>query len=1187
MDNNPKQSVVNSVGGQIASTWKSGKQPDVERLLHQSSDFASLSDDDQREAVISLLRLEIDLRRQSGQPLEVSHLAERFPKLDRADIESLVAQPALPPMAGEPQLPERFEMLEEVGRGGIGSVWRVNDTRMGRQLAIKLLLSRFRNSQQANERLKRESLLAGSLQHPGIPPVHEFGTMVDGAVYFSMKLVEGQTLGKMLAKRESGANDRSSMLNIFEQVAQTMAYAHEQGVIHRDLKPHNIMVGRFGEVQVMDWGMAKRLGQNDGPSQDRNKTAAPFTSTSQTPTMTNHGDDTPNVSMNSSIIDPLNSLTQAGDVLGTPAYMAPEQARGEIADLSPASDVFGLGAILFEILTGSRLYGSETGSQNVLTQAAEGAVEPSLRKLDELVVDERLASLCRRCLQPQAADRPPTASHIAEEITDYFRSVQDRLKQVELEKRSVEVRVAEERKRRRLAIFLGSAIAAAVLAGLLGVLWQRNNALSSAAEAKQSAKGYADVLDIVTKSFNSVNPLEGSDAQMTAREVLLNTVGYLNDSDLDDEGRMMLLAKLSTCFRAIGEYDVAVPTAEACLELTNAKLGPDHPDTYQAINNLGAIYTKTGRLDEAIPLLKQTLTRRMEKLGEDHPDTITSMEDLASCYTLADRSVEAIPILEEVLAARRDIVGIDHPDTKGTMDILAAAYLDAPKSNLDSLVSINNLAASYILSGQHLKALRMWEDTLDAFEHSLGENHPTTLMFSHNMVVALVQAGYAKEGVQLGERTLAGRVKKLGADHPETMQSMNNLAQAYERAGQFEDAVKLFQRTVSAYEQKMGAAHTSTLTAIIGLGNSLRQVGRIDEAISLLETHRMVAEEAFGPGHHLSVTCINNLCAAYSEAGKSQDALRLGKQVLVLRKANQGMQHPGTLFAMNNLATFYMRANLPEEALSLIDEAFRASIELHGPTHPDTLYFSNNLAEANRRAGNLKAAQSLFEKTLAAQQENLGEDHPDTLRSMNGLAHTLNDLGQSEKSVAAYIRVLGIRKSKLGSDHPDTLYSMHGLAGALRDSGRSQKAISLFQTVLLKRRATLGKEHPRTIQSLNELVWMQATMEGAEVTPKLLEAMRQACEKLPRPNFLRTLAYAEYGASNYQAAIDAAQLIPESELNIDPISQGILAISYLRLGATDAAQTHKEKFDTLPKPSRMMAYDTQSLVELIDGAFRD
>ncbi|MEM7314577.1 MAG: tetratricopeptide repeat-containing protein kinase family protein, partial [Planctomycetota bacterium] len=888
------------------------------------------------------------------------------------------------------------------------------------------------------------------------------------------------------------------------QVAQTMAYAHEQQVIHRDLKPHNIMVGRFGEVQVMDWGMAKRLGEtNDIDESHVAANAQVSRSGSLTPTVTNHADATPNLSMNSSLVDPLMSLTQAGDVLGTPAYMAPEQARGEIAALSPASDVFGLGAMLFELLTGSRLYESPDGAQQVLAMAAEGAVEPSLKKLDSLDIDPRIVELCKKCLKPEMAQRLPTASHVAAEVTAYREGVELRLKQAELDRRSAEVRVAEERKRRRMAIFLTGTIAAAVLAGLLGVLWQRNAAIASANKAEKSAKGYSDVLDIVEKSFESVNPSQGANAAMPARDVLLNAFENLKQSDLDDEGRIVLLTKLSTCFMTIGEYKVAIPCAKANVELTTAKLGPDHPTTMLAVNNLGAIYAKAGMAKEAAPLLEKTLAQRTAQLGEDHPDTLTSQEDLASCYIVAERFDDAVKMLEIVLEARRDLKGLDDPETRNTMDSLAMAYQDASDTDIDSLNSITNLVAAYITSGQHLKALRMWEKTLKNFEDTAGANHPITLMYSHNMVVALVKAGLAQEGVELGEKTVKGRIEKLGADHPDTLQSMNNLAQAYERVGDFEKAVELYQQTVDGYTRKLGATDTNTLIPVIGLGNALRQAGRTDEAIELLEKHAEITKQAFGVDHHIAITCVNNLASAYSDAGQNDDAILLGNEVVALRKAKQGMRDRGTLISMNNLATFQMRAGKPEEAARLIRQAFEIAIEMFGPNHQDTLYFSNNLSEATRRIGKFDEARTLYEKTLAGQKAALGEDHPDTLRTINGLAHTLHQLGQLEESMTLYRQTLKMRRKILGDEHPDTLYSMHGIAGVARDAGQKEAALKIFRRTLAGRQKRLGNDHPRTAETLYQTVLMLLGSQNPVLEDSLLSSLRSACERHPKPEYLR------------------------------------------------------------------------------------
>jgi serine/threonine-protein kinase len=230
----------------------------------------------------------------------------------------------------------RYVLLGEVGQGGMGTVLRVRDPELGRDLAIKLLRGECRDHPEMLRRFIEEAQIGGQLQHPGIVPVHELGQLPDGRPFFTMKLVKGRTLADLLAERASPRHDLPRFLGVFEQVCQTVAYAHARGVIHRDLKPANVMVGAFGEVQVMDWGLAKVL-VGEG-RRDRRANGAPASAIRTVRT------------------EAAGAASQAGTVAGTPAYMAPEQALGTVDQLDERSDVFGLGAILCEILTGQPPY---------------------------------------------------------------------------------------------------------------------------------------------------------------------------------------------------------------------------------------------------------------------------------------------------------------------------------------------------------------------------------------------------------------------------------------------------------------------------------------------------------------------------------------------------------------------------------------------------------------------------------------------------------------------------------------------------------------------------------------------------------------------------------------------------------------------------------------------------------------
>ncbi len=204
----------------------------------------------------------------------------------------------------------RYHLLGEIARGGMGVVLKGRDEDLGRDLAVKVLLEKHRDNAELVRRFIEEAQIGGQLQHPGIVPVYELGQLPDRRLYIAMKLVKGRTLAALLEARRDPAEDRARLLQVFEQVCQTMAYAHSCGVIHRDLKPSNVMVGNFGEVQVMDWGLAKVLGQ--GGVADEEKSLRDRVEPDAIRTMRTGSEA---------------GESRAGSVLGTPAYMAPEQAR--------------------------------------------------------------------------------------------------------------------------------------------------------------------------------------------------------------------------------------------------------------------------------------------------------------------------------------------------------------------------------------------------------------------------------------------------------------------------------------------------------------------------------------------------------------------------------------------------------------------------------------------------------------------------------------------------------------------------------------------------------------------------------------------------------------------------------------------------------------------------------------------
>jgi formylglycine-generating enzyme required for sulfatase activity len=377
----------------------------------------------------------------------------------------------------------RYVLRDEIARGGMGVVFRATDTVLDREVAVKVLQQRFEAGSAVARRFIDEARITGQLQHPGIPAVHDLGTLPDGRPFLAMKLIKGQTLDERLRDRADPTADRGGLAAVFEQVCQAVGYAHAHGVIHRDLKPANVMVGSFAEVQVMDWGLAKVLANR--PREQL--TAAPEETTAETEIRSLRESD--------------GSETQAGSILGTPAFMPPEQAAGAVHLIDERSDVFGLGAILAVILSGQPPFVGQT-AEDVRVLSAQGKVEDCFARLNACGADPDIVALCQKCLAAEKSARPANGGAVAQAVASLRAAADERARQAELDRVKAEgdkvaaelrikgeqQKVEEQRRRRRvqlaLAGFVAVVLAGAGIATVL-VIEQRTKD-KVAAEQKQS-----------------------------------------------------------------------------------------------------------------------------------------------------------------------------------------------------------------------------------------------------------------------------------------------------------------------------------------------------------------------------------------------------------------------------------------------------------------------------------------------------------------------------------------------------------------------------------------------------------------------------------------------------------------------------------------------------------------------------
>ncbi|WP_417730502.1 protein kinase domain-containing protein [Rosistilla oblonga] len=387
----------------------------------------------------------------------------------------------------------RYQIDEEIGRGGMGVVVSVRDRHLQRQLAMKIVLPDRGDVDALEERFIEEAQIAGQLQHPGIVPVHDIGRLDDQRLFFTMKLVKGETLSKRLRNRASLVENQSKWIGIFEQVCQALAFAHTKRVIHRDLKPSNVMVGRFGEVQIADWGLAKVLsapGPSDSSAPSSLEDDASTEVSVTEPIPPDHADtydqsvvQTIRVGGNEELsgagdddVQEAHLFSQAGNVLGTVAYMPPEQALGRNDQVDCRSDVFSLGGILCEIMTGQPPYNAESRTDRHL-MAVRGDLTACFERIANSPYDDALKELAYNCLACDPNDRPDDAEEVSLRVGQHLESISQRLREAQIQRAAADARLEEvartakaERQRRRMT-GIATSLATVLLVTLVSAIY--------------------------------------------------------------------------------------------------------------------------------------------------------------------------------------------------------------------------------------------------------------------------------------------------------------------------------------------------------------------------------------------------------------------------------------------------------------------------------------------------------------------------------------------------------------------------------------------------------------------------------------------------------------------------------------------------------------------------------------------
>jgi eukaryotic-like serine/threonine-protein kinase len=754
-------------------------------------------------------------------------------------------------------------MLEEIGRGGMGVVYRARDLALDREIAIKVLTNAFVPGSSVAARFVQEARITGQLQHPGIPAVHQTGTLPDGRPYLAMKLIRGRTLEALLKDRTDAAPDHGRFLAVFESVCQAVGYAHAHGVIHRDLKPANIMVGAFGEVQVMDWGLAKEL---------RN---------SERGMRTSDGDASEAEDRNS-------DFTASGSVLGTLAYMPPEQATGAVERVDARSDVFGLGAILCVILTGRPPYVA-TATETTRQLAVRADLAGAFLRLDERTADPELVALCKRCMSVEPADRPVDAGAVADAVARMRAAAADRARQAELDMRAAVVRSAEERKRRRLAMIAAGIVMAVMMTGAGAALWQARRAdraridavteagnARTAEEKERIARGEADrqkdqavrqeKAATTTKDFlKSVLLLSGAQKQLavagqanhdlTLREALV-LAAKLIDGRFADQPLIEaeLRATIGSALEQVGAYTEAEPFVRAALALYERELGPDHLRTLDCAHSLAVMDHHLGRIDSALPLFERIARGRERQLGPDHWSTLAAQCQLGFALTACRRLDEAEPLLVRVRDASERVTGRD-------------SYV--------ALFATYSLGLVHHNRGWFDRAEPCFRRSAEGFGKLLAPDHPHALES-----VSLLGHGYLRRGMMdearpLLERASRTRDRILGPKHPDALASAIYLAFYYDETARGTDADPLWLRVYADRDRLPEWALNTWMPhwAQVRVGSQRAAEKKYEEAERMmLDGYRALVTKSPSPSAVLG--SIDFLVALYADTDRPAEAAR-------------------------------------------------------------------------------------------------------------------------------------------------------------------------------------------------------------------------------------------------------------------------------------------------------------------------
>ena len=820
----------------------------------------------------------------SGDPALKSEL-ERL--LEAQSIRDEFLEPL--PRAAEPGVPQpdslvgerigAYELTELIASGGMGEVYLAlrADGQFSSRAAIKVIRPGLATSELLS-RFQAERQTLASMNHPNIARLLDGGATLDGRPYLVMEFVEGRPIDQYCDAQGCSVAGR---IELFRKICEAVQYAHQNLVVHRDLKPGNILITAAGEPKLLDFGIAKLLGDGDQPE----STTAPN--------------------------NPLRFLT--------PEYASPEHVLGE--RITTASDVYSLGVILYELLTGRRPYRIESRHPRAIERSV---CETDPERPSSVVAGQERdlrtthgceASRLRRqlrgdldnvvlmAMRKQQERRYSSAQQLSDDLRRYLEG-----EPVSARRDTFGYRAAKFVRRNCWAVTGGSTLMLALIAGVVGTTWQRNQALANlgrAVDAEQSMAAEAQrarteaetaraVAAFLVRLFQQSDPNVSLGSTITARSLLdAGAARIVSELASKPEIQASLMDAIGVAYQSLGLLDPAERLLSAALEIRKVSPGGEHPAVAASLDHLGTLRIAQGDYDTAQTLLDEALEMRRGLLGSQHPDVAVSLNNLgALSYSRGDYQA-AIRLFREALEMRRSLLGAEH---------------------VEVAQGLNNLAALLRATGSSAEAESLYREALAVRRQLLGEQHPDVAQSLNNLAVLLLATQRYEQAEQYCRQALAMRQEILGNDHPDTVQSLDNLGGILQGQGKFDAAEQIYREALATGRRLLGDDHPDVAITSNNLAMLLFMRNDFSSAEPLLRQCLRVKRTTYPEGHWRIAVAENALGTCLSRLGRFAEAEPLVVGACPVVRRALGEQHVHTLKAVRSAAELYEAWGQPDKA---------------------------------------------------------------------------------------------------------------------------------------------------------------------------------------------------------------------------------------------------------------------------------